>query len=162
MIIVSNTGPIIGLAKIQQLDLLGRLATEVYIPPQVQLELLAKTGSETALIAAALNATIQVKAPAVLDAAAETVLRRLDEGEKQAIALARSLPAPVLLLLDDRAGRTAAQKLGQPIAGLAGLLLLAKRQGLVTTVAPLLTMLRTRGYWISNEVVAVVKNLAGE
>jgi predicted nucleic acid-binding protein len=128
----------------------------------VQLELVAKAGSETALIAAALNATIQVKAPAVLDAAAETVLRRLDEGEKQAIALARRLPAPVLLLLDGRAGRTAAQKPGQPLAGLAGLLLLAKRHGLVTTVASLLAMLRTRGYWVSNEVVAVVKNRAGE
>ena len=162
MIIVSNTGPLIGLAKIQQLGLLARLAAEVYIPPQVRLELLARTGPETALIATALKEAIQVKAPAILDAAAETMLRRLDEGEKQAIALARSFPAPVLLLLDDRAGRTAAQKLGQPLTGLAGLLLLAKRQGLVTAVAPLLETLRSLGYWISDEVVAVVKNLAGE
>ena len=162
MIIVSNTGPLIGLAKIQQLGLLGRLAREVYIPPQVRLELLARTGPETALIAAALKAPIQVKAPAVLDAAAETMLRRLDEGEKQAIALARSFPAPVLLLLDDRAGRTAAQKLGQPLTGLAGFLLLAKRQGLVTAVAPLLVTLRSSGYWVSDELVAVVKNMAGE
>jgi predicted nucleic acid-binding protein len=51
VIIVSNTGPLIGLAKIQQLGLLGRLAAEVYIPPQVQIELLARTGPETALIA---------------------------------------------------------------------------------------------------------------
>ena len=162
MIIVSNTGPLIGLAKIQQLDLLGRLATEVYIPPQVRVELLARTGPETALIAAALKETIRVRAPAVLDAATETILRRLDEGEKQAIALARNFPGPVLLLLDDRAGRTAAQKLAQPLTGLAGLLLLAKRQGLVTAVAPLLGTLRGLGYWVSDEVVAVVKNLAGE
>ena len=162
MIIVSNTGPIIGLAKIQQLGLLGRLATEVCIPPQVQLEILAKTGPETALIAAALTATIQVRVPAALDAAAESILRQLDEGEKQAIALARSFPAPVLLLLDDRAGRIAAQKLGQPLTGLAGLWLLAKRQGLVTDVGPLLGTLRSLGYWVSDEVVAVVKNLAGE
>jgi len=162
VIIVSNTGPLIGLAKIQQLDLLGRLAAEVYIPPQVRIELLARSGPETALIAAALKEAIQVKVPAVLDAAAETMLRRLDEGERQAIALARSFPAPVLLLLDDRAGRTAAQKLGQPLTGLAGLLLLAKRQGLVAAVAPLLGTLRNLGYWVSDEVVAVVKNLAGE
>ena len=162
MIIVSNTGPLIALAKIQQLGLLSRLAAEVYIPPQVRLELLARTGPETALISAALQEAIQVKAPGILDAAAETMLRRLDEGEKQAIALARSFPAPVLLLLDDRAGRTAARILGQPLAGLAGLLLLAKRQGLVTTVAPLLGTLRSLGYWVSDEVVAAVKNLAGE
>jgi hypothetical protein len=41
---------------------LERLATAIYIPPQVHLELLAKTGPETALIAAALKGTIQVKA----------------------------------------------------------------------------------------------------
>ena len=162
MIIVSNTGPLIGLAKIQQLGLPARLAAEVYIPPQVRLELLAKVGPETALIAAALKGAIKVKAPAILDAAAEVTLRRLDEGEKQAIALARSFPASVLLLLDDRAGRAAAQKLGQPLTGLAGLLLLAKQQGLVTAVAPLLGTLRGLGYWVSDEVVAVVKNLAGE
>jgi hypothetical protein len=162
VIIVSNTGPLIGLAKIQQLGLLGRLAAEVYIPPQVRLELLARTGPETALITAALKETIQVKAPAVLDVASETTLHRLDESEKQAIALARSFSAPVLLLLDDRAGRTAAQKLGQPLTGLPGLLLLAKQQGLVTAVAPLLGTLRSLGYWVSDEVVTVVKNLAGE
>jgi predicted nucleic acid-binding protein len=162
VIIVSNTGPLIGLAKIQQLGLLGRLAREVYIPPQVRLELFARTGPETALIAAALEAAIQVKAPAVLDAAIETMLGRLDEGEKQAIALARSFPAPVLLLLDDRAGRAAAQKMGQPLTGLAGLLLLAKRQGLVAAVVPRLGTLRSLGYWVSDDVVAVVRNLAGE
>jgi predicted nucleic acid-binding protein len=128
----------------------------------VQLELLGKTGPETPLIAAALKESIQVRAPSVLDAAAETVLRHLDEGEKQAIALARSFPGPVLLLLDDRAGRTAAHKLGQPFTGLAGLLVLAKQQGLVTAVVPLMGSLRSLGYWVSDEVVTVVKNLAGE
>jgi len=68
----------------------------------------------------------------------------------------------VLLLLDDRAGRTAAQKLAQPLTGLAGLLLLAKREGLVTAVVPLLETLRGLDYWVSDDVVAVVKNLAGE
>jgi UDP-N-acetylglucosamine 2-epimerase (non-hydrolysing) len=54
-------------------------------------------------------------------------------------------------------------KLSPPrIAGLAGLLLLAKRQGLVTAVGPLLGTLRGFGYWVSDEVVTVVKNLAGE
>ncbi|MGO9202531.1 MAG: DUF3368 domain-containing protein [Limisphaerales bacterium] len=128
----------------------------------MQLELLARTGLETALIAAALKDTIQVKVPAVQDPAAHSMLRRLDEGEKQAIALARSFPGPVLLLLDDRAGRIAAQKLGLPLTGLAGFLLLAKRHGLVTAVTPLLGALRSLGYWVSDEVVNVVKNLAGE
>jgi hypothetical protein len=36
------------------------------------------------------------------------------------------------------------------------------KQGLVTAVTPLLGTLRSLGYWVSDEVVAVVKNLAGE
>ena len=162
MIIVSNTGPLIGLAKLRQLGLLSRLATSIYIPPQVQAELLAKSGPESPLLASSLKEVIQVQAPAMLDAAAESVLKRLDEGEKQAIALSRSLPPPVLLLLDDRVGRSAARKLGQPFTGLVGLLLLAKRQGFIPSVTPLLATLRSAGYWVSDEVVSTAQKLAGE
>ena len=58
MIIVSNTGPLIGLAKIQQLGLLNHLARAVYIPPQVNLELFGRTGPETPLITAAIGSTL--------------------------------------------------------------------------------------------------------
>lgn len=44
MKIVSNTGPIIGLAKINRLSILKDLADEILIPPMVHRELLAKTG----------------------------------------------------------------------------------------------------------------------
>jgi uncharacterized protein len=162
MIIVSNTGPLIGLGKIQQLGLLARLAQSVYIPPQVRVELLARSGPETAALAAALRDHIQVKEPSILDPITERALSRLDEGERQAIALARSFPQPVLLLLDDRASRKAAQSLNLPVSGLAGLLLLAKRQGLLAAVSPLLETLQNAGYWVSAELVEVVRKLAGE
>ena len=162
MTIVSNTGPLIGLAKIRQLGLLGGLGAAVYIPPQVQLELLARSGPETPSIAAALKASLQVKSSPALNAGDEEVLRRLDEGERQAIALARSFPPPVLLLLDDRAGRSAALKLGQPVTGVAGILLLAKQKGLIPLVVPLIEELRSQGYWLSEELVVVVRKLASE
>jgi predicted nucleic acid-binding protein len=162
VIIVSNTGPIIGLAKVRHLDLLSRLAPAVFVPPQVQIELLAKPGPETLLITAALGKTIQVKAPPPMDPAAEMILRPLDEGERQAIALARSLLPSVLLLLDDRLGRSAARRLRLSLTGLAGLLLLAKRRNLIPSVSPLLASLRSSGYWVSDAVVNTVIHLAGE
>ena len=162
MIIVSNTGPLIGLAKIRHLHLLNVLAGAVYIPPRVQIELLAGNGPEAPLLLAALKDAIQVRLPSVLDAPAEGVLRRLDAGEREAIALAKSLPPPILLLLDDRAGRNAAKKLGQPVTGLVGLLLLAKRQALVPAVVPLLENIRKAGDWLSDDIINVAKNLAGE
>lgn len=46
MKIISNTGPIIGLAKIGRLSLLKSIAKEVLIPPMVHRELLGKVGNE--------------------------------------------------------------------------------------------------------------------
>jgi len=46
MILVSDTGPLIGLGKISQLSLLKALAQDVWIPPMVRRELLSKVGSE--------------------------------------------------------------------------------------------------------------------
>ena len=97
MIFVSNTGPIIILAKIQRLALLTGLSGAVYIPPEVHRELLAKAGPEVQDIAAALAHWIQIRPVAPLAPSAAAVLKVLDEGERQAIALARSWPAPVLL-----------------------------------------------------------------
>ena len=47
MRIVSNTGPIIGLAKIDRLSILKDIASEIIIPPMVHRELLGKTGIES-------------------------------------------------------------------------------------------------------------------
>ena len=58
MRIVSNTGPIIGLAKINRLSILKKIAGEILIPPMVHRELLAKTGDEATLIDEALNSFI--------------------------------------------------------------------------------------------------------
>jgi predicted nucleic acid-binding protein len=49
-----------------------------------------------------------------------------------------------------------------PLTGLAGLLLLAKKQNLVPAVTPLLQAARQSGYWVSDEILAVAQRLAGE
>ena len=49
MTIITNTGPLIALAKTDQLTLLQRLFKSVSIPPAVQRELLAKSGPEADL-----------------------------------------------------------------------------------------------------------------
>jgi predicted nucleic acid-binding protein len=92
----------------------------------------------------------------------EAVLSEIDEGERQAIALTSALGKDVLLLMDDHAGRQAARKLGVPVTGLLGLLLLAKEKGLVNRVGSMIEELREAGYWLSDEVVEAAKKLAGE
>jgi hypothetical protein len=162
MKIVSNTGPIIGLAKIDQLFLLKNLASEVLIPPMVYRELLGKVGIESDRIDRALNELLHVTELDPLDPATEGAISGLSEGEKQAIGLASTIRGDVLLLLDDRAGRKVSEQLNIPTVGLVGLLLLGKEKGILQNIGSLVDELRTHGYWLSDEVTEVAKRLAGE
>lgn len=162
MKIVSNTSPIIGLAKIRQLSLLKNLAEEVVIPRIVYRELLGKIGSEATEIDQAINDFILIRELPPLEPQIEIAMASLDEGEKQAIGLASTFTEKVILLLDDRAGRRVAKNLGIPTVGLIGLLVRAKQEKLIESVGLLVEELRNQGYWISEKIVEVAKKLAGE
>ncbi len=160
MSITSNTGPLIGLAKINRLDILQKLFSQVEIPPAVQRELLSGGRPETDLIVKALGDFIQVIALALFSPAVQLATYRLGLGEQEAIALAHQRGA--LLLIDDRAGRIAARKLGIPVTGLAGILIEAKKAGIVSQVVSSLNEIRKRGYWLSDELIREAARLAGE
>jgi uncharacterized protein len=144
------------------LGLLKALAGEVLIPPFVQKELFGRTGVETTPIENALADFMKVRSVNVLGPLEADVLSELDEGEKQAVSLASELGEDILLLIDDRAGRRAARRLGVAVTGLIGILLMAKERGLVQEVGCLFDELRQAGYWLSDEVVGIAKGLAGE
>ena len=159
---VADTGIIIGLAKANRLSLLKNLFGKVLIPPKVHKELLAKTGSEGATIEDALQDFIQISTPNPLDETIKLGLDDLDEGERQAIGVVVSMGSDAILLIDDRAGRQAAEKLNIKITGLIGVLLLAKKRGLIKSVVEVIEELRSNGYWLSNRVVEIAKQLSGE
>jgi len=162
MIAVSDTGPIIGLAKANRLSLLKNLFDKVLIPPMVRKELFAKTGDEAELIDNALTDFIQVSEINPVDETAKLILEGLSEGERQAIGIAASMGNDVILLIDDRAGRQAAEKLNIRITGLVGVLLMAKERGLIKNVVDVIGEIRSNGYWLSNNLVDLAKQLSGE
>ena len=162
MKIVSDTGPIIGLAKIGKIILLKNIADEVIIPPMVYKELFGKTGPESNEIDQALNTFIMVKRDMAVEEAVKIELAGLGEGEKQAIGLASQLDNDVILLLDDRAGREVAARLNIFTTGLIGLLLVAKEKGFVESVGTLIKELRNNGYWLSDDIMKTAIKLAGE
>jgi predicted nucleic acid-binding protein len=160
--IVADTGPIIGLAKIGRISLLKKLATEVLIPPIVHKELYGKIGSESDQIDQALSDFVHVVKLGSLELNLDEPFTNLGEGERQSIFLASTLQREGLLLIDDRAGRQAAESLNISKIGLVGILLLAKKRGLIDNVVSLLQELRSAGYWLSDEVIAVARKLAEE
>ncbi|MCB0211603.1 MAG: DUF3368 domain-containing protein [Anaerolineae bacterium] len=160
MTIVSDTGPLIALAKIDHLWLLENLFSELYIPPMVHRELLAKNSPEAVILDQALSGFIHVAAPPTLPAEVETATHRLDPSEQQAVALAYHRQEPIML--DDRLGRAAAKKLGLRVTGTAAVLLQAKKSLHIPAVRPLLIEIRQNGYWLSDEFLNAVTKLAGE
>lgn len=160
MSIVTNTGPLIGLAKIEQLSLLERLFGLVHIPPAVHRELMAKSGPEAGRLDEALARFIQLAPAPQLPPEVKMATLRLDLGEQQAIALAYELK--MLLIIDDRLGRAAARQLNLAVTGLVGVLIQGKEAGLIPMVGLMLEKIRRQGYWLSDELVDTAKKLAGE
>ena len=140
MIVVSNTSPIIALAGIGQLDLLRAVHGEILVPDAVFDEItVAGAGQPGAREVAAAE---WIKRRPALDAPLVNALSlELDAGEAQAIALAVEVRAD-LILLDERRGRRAAQRLGLTIAGTLGVLIAAKDRGVLAHVRPMLDALR--------------------
>jgi predicted nucleic acid-binding protein len=53
-------------------------------------------------------------------------------------------------------------QLGLPVVGTLGVLIAAKRRGLLDNVRPILQRLRASGYFLSDAVLAEALRLAGE
>jgi uncharacterized protein len=132
VIVVSDTSPITGLLRIGKSSLLFKLFGEVVIPEAVRDELLR---FHTSLPA-------ELKVRSVQNAPKS--LKGLDRGETEAIVLAKELRAD-FLLMDEKDGRAVAIEEGLRPIGLAGIVIAAKKAGLITSATDLIEELRTSG-----------------
>ncbi len=91
-----------------------------------------------------------------------TLQRDLDRGEAETLVLALELNAD-LVLMDEREGRRAAQRLGFKVLGVVGMLIEAKRRTLIQNVRPLLDSLREdAGFYLSDAIYHRVLASVGE
>ncbi len=84
----------------------------------------------------------------------------IDPGEAASIRLAAQFK--VSLLIDERRGRAVARRSGVKIIGTGGILIVAKRQGIISTVDPILSRLRETGYRLSDRLCRKIRLLADE
>lgn len=162
MIVIADTGPLIGLAKIRRLMHLEGLADAVLIPPMVRRELLGHVGDEASVIDRALEGLLRVEGPSMLSPGTEEAVAHLDPGERSVIELAVTWETDAIVLMDDQAGRRVARELDLPVTGLIGVLLRLKEMEEIEAVTPLLEEVRSRGYWLSDGIIATARRLAEE
>lgn len=161
MIVVSDTSPIINLAAIGRLDILATLYGQILIPDAVYMEIvLAGAGLPGADDVRAAS-WIETRSIADLTLASGLQLE-LDRGEAEAISLAVDTHAD-LLLMDERRGRKAAARIGVPVLGLLGVVVHAKRLGLLPAVRPILDALVSQaGFYIGDDLYRHVLTASGE
>lgn len=160
MIVVANAGPLIALAQLGQIELIGIIFGKIHIPPAVQNEVV-KLGDNRpgakAVSKAPWITVVTVQSRIVV----QLLQERLDLGESEAVALALELRAD-LLLMDEARGRRVAEMQGIKKIGTIGTLLVAKDKGLISSVTPLLDKLRVCGFRMDQKLYDAACQLAGE
>lgn len=163
-IVVADTGPLIALGRVECLKLLHDLYQDVLIPPAVRDELHLGSGRPGARQSAEAleQGWLQVQElSAGLAQALSDLMLVLDPGEAEAILLAEEMNCK-FLLIDERKGRAIANRRGVPVVGIAGVLLAAKKRGLIDAVMPILQNMEQAGYRMSAGLTKEIARLARE
>jgi predicted nucleic acid-binding protein len=84
-------------------------------------------------------------------------LRHLDDGEREAIALAQTT-GTTLILLDEKKGRQVARECGLSVAGTLGVIDLAARRGLISLFDALKNLERTSFRASPQLIRAIIEN----
>ena len=160
MIIVSDTSPITNLAAIGQLDLLRQLYSRVIIPEAVYNEMVNINKIVPGAVEVQTLSWIQTQT--VINFLQVTEIQENNEsihlGEAEAIILSLEMKAD-LLLMDERRGRIVATNYGINITGLLGVLIQAKKQGLIPAIKPLIDQLTTQAnFRVNPQLYTVVLN----
>lgn len=149
---VADSSIFIALSLIGQLALLPRrFPGGILVPPAVWREVVETGRGQRGAAEVATASWVAVRQ--VKDQGLVSLLRsELDEGEAEAIALAREEQVPVILL-DEKDARRIARRLNLQVLGTVGLLIWAKRVGAMASLQEQLDTLRTLGKFRLSESV---------
>lgn len=156
---ISNTSPLLHLYRIDAIDWLPRLFSEVWVPTAVIEELKEGQHSGYDVPDPSNYVWLQIMDPRATPS--EWLSLDLGPGELAAMALALENPARIVLL-DDMLARRTAQAAGLMVWGTLKVLLEAKKEGLTSKIEPLLNRLRETGMWLSDDIFERILALADE
>lgn len=161
MIVVADASPLIYLSALGRLELLRALYVRVLVPRTVFDEVVVVGQGEMGSGEVAAATWIEVREVADRDGLLAKFEARIDAGEATAIVLALNVHAD-LIVMDDRLGRREAEAKGLVVHGTLGVLVAARRGGLLSNLRQELERLQTLGFRVSQRAIADALALAGE
>ncbi len=148
-VVISDTSCLIVLYKIGHLELLNQLYDKVVVTPEIQAEFM-------------LPMPPWILVEAVADRARQALFNKvLDPGEASAMALASSIPG-AKLILDDGKARRIAHSFGFDYTGTLGVIVRAKKEGLIGAAKPLFEALLAIDFRISEAVLRELERQVDE
>lgn len=153
--VIVNATPLIVLCHIGCLELLKKLYGKIIIPRAVYQEVCAKPDSACRQVKEHTD-WIQVR-DISHPAERKMYQAKLYAGEVEAHEIEADL-----LIIDDKAAKKTAKYLGFTVTGTLGVLLKAKKTGLIQEVCPLLQAIRESRFYLSRTVSNMVLMIAGE
>ena len=159
MIVCPNTSPLLVLARLDRLDLLGDPA-RIIITRAVLAEVRDKLDVATERVnelASRLAPPVDPIIPEQVDA-----FRSLGSGERSVLAWALLAEPDALCVLDDAAARREARRLRLAVTGTLGLVLRAKLDGRLAEAAPLLEQAIAAGLHLEDSVLTAALAGLGE
>lgn len=157
MIVIADSSALVALSVCDGLALLDHLFGEVKVPQAVYDEVCIINKAESFALQSYLSGKVCHVTKTVLIEKSTG----LGKGELEAISLYKQLSAD-LLLVDDARAKKVAYLNNLEVMGSLGVLLLAKRQGLIETIKPALALLRCSDIFISEQLLDQVLVMADE
>jgi predicted nucleic acid-binding protein len=157
--VICDTSPLQYLYQLDLLHILPALSEQVIVPAAVEQELAVGRALGVSLPDVTLLDWVIVRRPT--SEPALPLINDLGPGETQVLMLALE-SHDAIVVLDDALARQVAESLDIRLTGTLGLLLDAKRAGLVPAVAPLLDRLQVLRFRLAPHTRAAVLRLAGE
>jgi predicted nucleic acid-binding protein len=156
---VVNASPLIILGKLSQIELLIKLTDKLVVPEAVAKEIEQGADNDPAKIWLKKEGAEFVRETQPLS----TVIANWDLGNWESHVLNwASSNQDYEAILDDLAARRCAQILSIPVRGTLGVLLLAKKTGLIPKIEPMLDDLANVGCHIHPNILETIRNLADE
>lgn len=156
---VVNASPLIFLSHAGLIDLLRIEGPEVCVPQAVTREIHRRGPRDPAAVI--LKSTPWLREVELARSSPRVLAWKLGPGETSVLSWALAHPGSVAIV-DDLEARRCAEVLEIPLIGTLGLVLRAKRQGLLPAARPVVQKLLAAGMYLSEKVLNSALALVGE